>query len=162
MVEVYANRWGPQGINYADGRSVGVASVLVRRSPDNTLAALYTDRIRSAQISNPMLTDATGNLTFFADPGEYTCTVHGFTFIVSIPDNPDEPESGGGGGPTQYVYTQSVPLATWIINHDLGRKTHCTIFDPFGVEVETDVQAGSLFQTTVIFPSPATGSAVIS
>lgn len=162
MDEIYANRYGPQGLSYADGRSVGVTSVLVRRSSDLTLAQLYVDRVRTAQISNPTLTDAVGNLTFFADPGEYVCTANGFSFPISIADNPDEPVVGGGTGAPQYVYVQTTPLSTWIINHDLGRKTHCTIFDPFGVEVETDVHANTLNQTTVIYPSPTTGSAVIS
>jgi hypothetical protein len=71
----------------------------------------------------------------------------------------------GPPGGTAYVHTQTVPASTWIIDHNLGRRVHVSLSDavaaPFRL-VYSDVDHGSLNQTTVTFPTPTAGSAVLS
>lgn len=76
-----------------------------------------------------------------------------------IPGPQGLPGTPGGNG---FAFTQSSPAATWIIDHNLGRKVHVTVFDPDGVVVYADLQHGSLNQVTVTFAAPFAGSAVVS
>lgn len=71
----------------------------------------------------------------------------------------------GPPGGSAYVHTQSSPSASWIINHNLGREVHVTLYDtvtPPLRMVFSDVEHGSLNQTTVTFPAPVAGLAVLS
>lgn len=46
--------------------------VAVRKVSDGQLATIYTTRTKSAATVNPVQIDEDGNLSFFADPGQYT------------------------------------------------------------------------------------------
>lgn len=70
-----------------------------------------------------------------------------------------EPGADGVGQP--YVHTQSVASASWVIGHNFGRKVSVTLLDDNDVVVHADVQHGTLNQTTITFPVPTTGTAVI-
>lgn len=159
---LYANLYGPETLDYPNGAHAANLLVEVRYAATELPALLYTDRTKTVLAPNPLHTDSLGNLAFWAEPGEYLIVFNSGDMHVSVPDHPDEPEAGGGGDFTQYVHTQAIAASTWIMNHGLGRKTHCTIFDDAGFEVEADVFAATLNQTSAIFPSPDTGSAVIS
>lgn len=159
---LYANLFGPVDLEYPNGAHAAGLIVEVRSAVSNLLAVLYTNKDKTTVAANPFVTDALGNISFWAEPGEYRIVFASGDMRVNLADHPDEPDLVGGGTFTQYVHTQSVPLATWVINHGLNRKTHCTIFDTSGFEVEADVVAPTLNQTSVIFPSPDMGSVVIS
>ncbi|PRH79393.1 hypothetical protein C6N75_09935 [Streptomyces solincola] len=75
---------------------------------------------------------------------------------------PGPPGVPGAPGGFVYEHTQSVAAATWVINHNIGRRVHVSVFDSSGRQVETDVEHGTTNQTSVIFATPTTGSAVIS
>jgi hypothetical protein len=75
--------------------------------------------------------------------------------VVEIPGPPGPMGPTGSG----YEHTQTIPSATWVINHPLGRMPNVTIY--FGSEqVDTDIVASPTV-VTVIFPAPATGVAVL-
>ncbi len=97
-------------------------------------------------------------------PGEYPVTVVRDNTIVAVtapgPQGPSGPQGPPGG--SAYVHTQTSPAATWIINHNLGRKVHVTLFDPAETVVHADIDHGTINQTTITWASPATGSAVLS
>ena len=76
------------------------------------------------------------------------------------PTGPQGPTGPPGG--TGFEYTQGSPSASWIINHNLNRKVHVSVFNSSAEEIFADVVHGTTNQTTVTFPSPVTGSAVIS
>lgn len=76
------------------------------------------------------------------------------------PEGPEGPAGPPGGG--FFVYTQNTPAATWVIDHNLGRKVQVSLFNTVQVVVHADIQHGSINQTTVTFPSPFAGSAVLS
>lgn len=78
----------------------------------------------------------------------------------SGPAGPQGPEGPPGG--SGFEYTQAVPASTWIIDHNLGRKVHVSLFSVGAVVVFADVVHGSPNQTTITYPVPTTGSAVIS
>lgn len=68
---------------------------------------------------------------------------------------------GGSGGVTTFTHIQSSPASTWIITHNLGRpKEPVVILDNQPtLPVWTDVEHGSINQTTLTFPEPVTGKA---
>lgn len=69
------------------------------------------------------------------------------------------PGTPGGNG---FSFTKSVPASTWIIDHNLNRRVHVSIFDVTETVVFADVEHGSPNQVTVTFPFPVSGSAFIS
>lgn len=68
----------------------------------------------------------------------------------------------GTPGGAYFVHTQASPAATWIINHNLAKKVHVSVFDALNTVIHADIDHGTANQTTITFPSPAIGSAVIS
>lgn len=68
----------------------------------------------------------------------------------------------GTPGGSYFVHTQSSPSATWIIDHNLAKKVHVSVFDDLNREIFADVEHGTTNQTTITFPGPVTGSVVIS
>lgn len=79
--------------------------------------------------------------------------------VVPVAGPQGEPGTPGG---SYFVHTQSTPAATWVIDHDLAKKVHVTIFNPAGTVIHADIDHGSPDQTTITFPTPVTGSVVIS
>jgi hypothetical protein len=167
---LYANRWGPEGITYPDGRPAVGQSVEIVSIETSILATLYSDHLKSSTVENPTHCDSLGNLVFFADPGDYYCVVNAFRFDVTIVDHPDEPSGGSGGDgitveqlerATRWHHVQSEPLADWQMDHPLGYK-------PAGVQVITDqvVQVGLSYpsdgRVIAHHDSPTTGEAYFS
>lgn len=68
----------------------------------------------------------------------------------------------GAAGGASFQFTQSIPSATWVINHNLDRKVHVTLYDDDGNQILSDIEHGSLNQATVTWSTPTTGSAHIS
>jgi hypothetical protein len=91
-----------------------------------------------------------------APPGPATVTV---LPVVGPRGAQGLPGTPGGNG---FAFTQSTPAAAWIIDHNLGRKVHVTVFDLTETVVFADVQHGSLNQVTISFAGPVAGSAVVS
>lgn len=129
MATTYAGRWGPEGLEYANGKPAASVSVAVRR-PNGTLATLYTTALKSAPAPNPVQTDEYGNLSFYATPGEYLLDFFGVQMPTMVGVHPDDPSLGSGGGstgPLAYTHDQDTPTTTMTIPHNMG-------FDPAGVE----------------------------
>lgn len=66
--------------------------------------------------------------------------------------------AGGPANPT-FTFTQSSPLAGWIINHNLGFNPILTVTDIGGNEVEAEIVHISSNLTMVYFSQPQTGKA---
>lgn len=83
---------------------------------------------------------------------------------ASGPQGPPGPQGlAGTPGGSAYEYVLNVASATWIINHNLGRRVHVSIFDGDGVLIYSDVDHSADFNsTTITFSTPRTGSAVLS
>lgn len=79
------------------------------------------------------------------------------------PQGPPGPQGPAGApGGASYQFTQSVPSSTWVINHNLNRKVHVSLFDDDGNQILSDIEHGSLNQATVTWSSPTTGTAHLS
>lgn len=69
-------------------------------------------------------------------------------------------DKGEPGGHFQFI--QNAPLATWILNHNLGRYVNCTIWTLGGQRQLAEVLQTSVNQMQVIFDAPASGFVVCS
>lgn len=63
-------------------------------------------------------------------------------------------------GPESFVYTQTIPAATWSFAHPLGRQPSVALWVG-GEEVDADVSATAT-SVHVVFPGPTAGIAVLS
>lgn len=65
-------------------------------------------------------------------------------------------------GKQAYVHTQSTPSATWLINHNLGRKPSVTIVDSSEKVVFGDITYVTDNQLTVSFSAAFGGKAYLN
>jgi len=67
----------------------------------------------------------------------------------------------GGGGPAGFRYEQNTPAASWIMQHNLGRRVEPTIFvdGELGRPSWTDLEFPDANTTVAIFEKPVTGFA---
>lgn len=86
-------------------------------------------------------------------------TIPGVPDVIVVPVVGPQGPPGVAGG---FEYTRDVAATNWIIDHNLGRKVHVSIFSDGAEVVHADVNHGSVNQTTISFPAPTTGSAIIS
>ena len=70
--------------------------------------------------------------------------------------------AGGSGGQLDYEFVQNTPLATWIINHNLGRRVTTDVYTLGGVKVMAEVVNVSNNQVQVLFDAPFSGYAIIN
>lgn len=92
----FAGQYGPEPVFDSAGKLLKNASVSVFNTGTTTLATLYTDRTRSTPAANPTTSDAVGNLTFFAAPGDYSVVVNEATLTLQVPLDPADAVSGSG------------------------------------------------------------------
>ncbi len=78
------------------------------------------------------------------------------------PQGPQGPQGPAGGGTASYVHDQSVPAATWTINHNLGYFPNVTVVDSAGNQVIGQVQYISLNSMTINFNASFGGKAYLS
>lgn len=76
---------------------------------------------------------------------------------------PQGPQGPPGAAGSVYVHEQLVASSNWVITHNLGHFVSAVII-PTG---ETQSHAADVFQNslnsaTIVFPSPITGTAVLS
>lgn len=92
MSYTYAGQYGGEQVINSAGEPVVSTLVTVYEHGTNTLATLYTDTSKATTTANPVSTDASGNLTFFADPGQYDLLPSGYANRVEVlvPLNPPE------------------------------------------------------------------------
>lgn len=70
------------------------------------------------------------------------------------PPGPEGPPGGGG-----FNFTQPVPSATWIINHNLGFRPDTTLYTVGNVKFEARVTNPTVNQTIVEMTTPLAGTA---
>ncbi|HEY3924359.1 MAG TPA: hypothetical protein VGL75_07340 [Acidothermaceae bacterium] len=79
-----------KGITYKSGPAAPGVAVTIKPHGSGSLATIYTDRTKATTTSNPVATDSNGNLSFFADPGQYDFTALGGSFTDQVPPDPLE------------------------------------------------------------------------
>lgn len=95
MTATYAGRWGPESFIGISGAPKRLLPVTVYARGTTNLATLYTDRTKNFTTANPTSTDSRGNLSIFAEPGEYDISADGVTLQITVPDDPAEPILAG-------------------------------------------------------------------
>jgi hypothetical protein len=92
--------------------------------------------------------------------------------VYEQPNTPTEPTEIGslwidtdalppGVSPT-FIFTQSSPLATWTIVHNLNKWPSVTIVDSGNSVIIPSIHYDSVNQTTVTFGSPTSGKAYLN
>lgn len=88
----YAGLYGPNTLLDQNSKEAANLSINVFLTGTTTFANLYTDQTKATGRSNPILSDAFGNFSFFADPGLYdlSYTLQGVPnkFTVSVAPYP--------------------------------------------------------------------------
>lgn len=123
--------FGPQRLQWATGGPVRLLPVYVFIKDTSTLAILYADPNGLTTIANPTWTDHNGELTFFADLGQYDLWAND-TKIATVLIS-DSSETVGITEEdlalaTRYVHQQVLASDEWLIDHTLG-------YNPAGVSV---------------------------
>jgi hypothetical protein len=130
MPFIYNGQYGPTAILDAAGQPVANQPVTVyvgtTTGSSGTLATLYQGYNSTTTVSNPVSTDSYGNLTFFAQPGQYTLyvNINGIvtTYTVTVHPWPAEynPPTVGlayfpaGAAQTQVLSNNTnTPITTW-------------------------------------------------
>ncbi len=95
MAYTYAGMYGAEAVFNGSVRAAPSDTVLIRLVGTTTAADLYTDRTKAAPAANPVVVNALGNISFFADPGQYDqCIiidgVPGTPETITVPIDPDE------------------------------------------------------------------------
>lgn len=75
----------------------------------------------------------------------------------------DKGDKGDTGpiAPT-FVFNQTVPSDTWVVQHDLGKMPAIVVTDSGGSVVEGDIQYESDLQVTITFSSAFSGIAYLN
>jgi len=130
MPFIYNGQYGPTAILDAAGQPVANQPVTVyvgtTTGSGGTLATLYQSYNSTTTVSNPVSTDSYGNLTFFAQPGQYTLyiNINGIvtTYTVDVHPWPAEynpPTVGyayfplGAGQAQVFNNTTATAITTW-------------------------------------------------
>jgi hypothetical protein len=154
--------FGPERIQLASGGPAVRTQVFVFLPTTNLKAVLFADPNGLSTAGNPVWTDDLGELTFFAEMGNYDLVANGARISVTV----DTPSGSGGitqddlDRVTHFTHVQTVPLSTWHIPHPMGRPVA-----GFMVQESTGdyVQCGVLENTSTFidlsFDAPTSGKA---
>jgi hypothetical protein len=107
------------------------------------------------------------------DPGSTGSTGPQGTQGATGPEGPEGPEGPtgetGAAGPqgapgglaSSFTFVQSLPLATWIIVHNMGTYPSVTVIDSSGNWVIGGIHYDSVYQVTLTFSGAFSGTAVL-
>ncbi len=136
---LYAGQYGPEGMEYPDGRSAKNVDFEIRHKLGGSLALLFGDKDRDTFLPNPVSSDGLGNLYFFAEPGDYDLLINGISLPITIGLHPEEPIGGGSGAGQALEFDQPVAAAEWVIflpeTHIPAAAVHVEYLEGFPVIV---------------------------
>ena len=100
-------------------------------------------------------------VTAVQSAGAQPSQANSVSLVVAVPGSiagPIGPQGPAGPqGPTgfpgdqTFIFTQSVPAATWVVAHNLGKFPSVAVVDSGGTVVEGDLHYDSLLQLTLSF-----------
>jgi hypothetical protein len=150
------NKFGPLALVYPDGSPVANKPIMVRRN--RIAATLFATIAGVTQLPNPINTNASGEVEFFAEEGSLELEVieSGYTMNVVVyqPDSLGSSELGE-------VKEQSAPAANWNFTHGLGRLPTVSVYLDSGEEVDTDITASAV-DVIAVWPVPMAGKLVLT
>lgn len=119
---ILAGVYGPTGMEYPDGRHAIGIYVPVFNAGTDDLATLYVNAQKTGLAPNPVTTDALGNLTFFAVPGNYELEFDPDLDRIPVYVGLNGNEPVADIEPMSYQHTQSIPASEWDCPYPLGFK----------------------------------------
>lgn len=100
--------------------------------------------------------------TIIVEPVIPSITVVDATANISIATpGPQGPAGAFTPSDISYTHTQSVPSATWTINHNLGFEPVVVVMDSAGTNVEGTISYPSKNQMVITFTSAFSGTAYV-
>jgi len=155
--------------------NVEVTTDLDVQSPDSVVNVTVEQNTAAIQVSNAVaaiqvqadeyaLEVTTPTVGLVAEAPATTVTSVG----TQGPQGPPGPQGSQGiqGPPGAnggiFVYTQTSPSATWVIQHNLGNYLPVTVVDTSGNEMEGTVSYLSLDTIQLDFSAPFSGTAVVN
>lgn len=150
-----ASQFGPERLEYTTGGPIANQPIYVRLRGSQQLAELFSDAGENASAENPVMTDASGDLVFFAAAGYYDLVFGGVEKPIIV-------GSPGGSEARSYTHVQNVPLAQWLITHGLSfRPAGITVIESTGDPLDAAIDyVGDLVRIT--FAAPTSGVAYLS
>jgi hypothetical protein len=83
--------YGPEGLQWAGGGNAAGVQVFVFLPGTTTKAVLYLDDEAEFSASNPVTSDQSGRIAFYAEQGAYDLVINSTRFAINISDNIGEP-----------------------------------------------------------------------
>lgn len=131
--------YGPEYLQFADGGPAANVLIYVFLRGTKVKAQLFADHSGQYTGPNPLWTDRRGELVFFAQTGLYDLYYEypgqqGVTVPIEIPESSEVDND-------QYVHTQGIASASWIIPHNLGAKPYIVVEENTSVPDDVTVPA---------------------
>lgn len=86
--------YGPEGLQWAGGGNAAGVQVFVFLPGTTTKAVLYLDDEGEFSLANPVMSDQTGRIAFYAEQGAYDLVIGASRFAINISDNIGDPPPG--------------------------------------------------------------------
>lgn len=150
-----ASQFGPERLEYTTGGPIANQPIYVRLRGSQQLAELFSDSEEDASAENPVMTDGSGDLVFFAAAGYYDLVFGGAERPIIV-------GSPGGTEARSYTHVQSVAANEWVINHTLSfRPAGVRVIESTGDPIEAAIDyVGSAVR--IMFDAPTSGVAYLS
>lgn len=144
-----------QYLTYPDGNPVSEMPYPVMLLGGNVLIPTFADKTGTTPVSNPVMTDTDGLLTFYAAPGTYCTDVSGTMFHYEV--DATEPDDAWPG---TYIHLQSTPAQVWTVEHHFGVEPEVTVLVAAAV-TDGEVTHPDPETTVITFGAPITGTALL-
>lgn len=144
-----------QYLTYPGGDPAADESFPVQLTGGNVLVPTFTTKAGTTALTNPVLTDNNGLLTFYAAPGDYFTDISGTLFQYLV-----DPTETDEAWPGTFVHVQSASSATWTVNHHLGVQPQVVVLVS-GIAVEAGVSHTNDETTVITFGASTSGTAYL-
>lgn len=150
-----ASQFGPERLEYTTGGPIANQPISVRLRGSLAMAELFSDEAETASAENPVFTDGSGDLVFFAEAGYYDLVFGGVEKPIIV-------GSPGGSEARSYTHFQAVAAAEWIVNHGLSfRPAGVQVIESTGDPLQAAIDyLGDIVRIT--FDAPTSGVAYLS
>ncbi len=144
-----------QYLTYPDGSPAADASFPVQLLGGNVLIPTFTSKAGTTPLTNPVLTDGDGLLTFYAAPGAFFTDIAGTLFFYPV-----DATEADDAWPGTFIHEQTSASSTWTVNHHFGVEPSVTVLVS-GQVADADVTHTNSETTVITFGAPTSGVAYL-
>lgn len=142
-----------QFLTYPDGDPAANTTFPVWNLGGNVLVPLFSNKLGTVPLANPVMTDSEGLLEFYAPPGPYTVDVAGAIVHALVAGTETDP-----AWPGLFIHNQPVAASVWTVDHHFGVQPDVNLLIA-GDVVEADITHPTTEQTVITFSSAQSGAA---